>query len=190
MNPPAARFTCWVAASLLLACALPDRAEDWFVKGRTYTNVRVIRVNADTVSINYDGGTGRLALADLPEELGKRFAPAAHDAQAFAELEKKADTDAIDHLLVKLEPTNGMWRSGPWEILKLSPDAHPADLIAVMKDLRGAKVLEVRPVQIDSLPFTAVRVNVASGPEIVLLMYLDAGANGGFWGYRVYPSEL
>jgi hypothetical protein len=33
-------------------------------------------------------------------------------------------------------------------------------------------------------------VNVASGPEIVLLMYLDAGANGGFWGYRVYPSEL
>jgi hypothetical protein len=63
-------------------------AEDWNVKGRIYHNVQVQGSDDAYVSIMYDGGIGRVALADLPPEVQKRFnydsakSKAALDAEA------------------------------------------------------------------------------------------------------------
>jgi hypothetical protein len=66
--------------------ALVCRAEDWTVKDKTYHDVTVMKVDADTVAIMYDGGIAHLNLADLPPDLQKKFgydpAKAAAPAQA------------------------------------------------------------------------------------------------------------
>ena len=49
------------------------RAEDWTVKGKTYKNVTVEKSDAEYVHIMFDGGIGRVALADLPADLQKKF---------------------------------------------------------------------------------------------------------------------
>ena len=48
-------------------------AEDWTLNGKDYHNVKVTKVEDDTVSITYDGGIGRFPLADLTPDLQKRF---------------------------------------------------------------------------------------------------------------------
>jgi thiol-disulfide isomerase/thioredoxin len=59
---------------LFLALApLTAWGEDWTVDGKDYHDVVVDGVDAGLVSIHYDGGVGRLPLADLPPELQKRF---------------------------------------------------------------------------------------------------------------------
>lgn len=189
MKSPALRpLICLAAAIGLLTITWPGRAEDWFVKGRTYNNVHVIEVNPDTVSVSYDGGTGRLALSDLPPEIAQRFAADAKRAQAFAELEKKAETDAIDRLIVRLErPRDGMWVNGMWSTLALPQTAKPAELIAGLKYLQCEKIDESRAIEIDGEPFTAIRIEAAGGEKIVLLRYTNT-SRGGEWAAREYPA--
>ncbi len=171
-------------------------AEDWFVKGRVYNNIHVTKVNPDSVSVTYDGGAGRLALTDLPPDIARRFAAEAKKAQAFAALEKKAETDPIDHLVVSLSP-DGMWMNGMSVSIELPANASPAELLAALVranraygDLKGAKIVESRQVQIEPManPFTAVRVATADGEKIILFQFEDGGAKGGSWWNRVYPS--
>jgi hypothetical protein len=182
---------------LLVVCANLAQAEDWFVKGRVYNNVQVTKVNPDSVSVSYTGGTGRLALADLPADIAKRFVAAAKRAQAFAELEKKAETDPIDHLIVSLDQ-NGMWMNGMFVDIDSPANASPAELLDALAranraygDLKGAKIIESRQIQIDPMtaPFTAVRVTTANGGKIVLFQYMDGGARGGSWWNREFPVD-
>jgi hypothetical protein len=48
-------------------------AEDWTVNGKDYHNVKVTKVEADTVHIMFDGGIGTVNLSDLTPELQKKF---------------------------------------------------------------------------------------------------------------------
>ena len=61
---------CFLFLVLLI---IPLRAEDWTVGTRVYHNVKAGAVDEGMVSITYDGGAGRVALADLPPDLQKRF---------------------------------------------------------------------------------------------------------------------
>jgi hypothetical protein len=90
------------------------RAEDWTICGKTYSNVRVVKVEDDLVSVTYDGGMGRLAIADLPPDVQKRFnydptkakqaaqdraaAQAQADAQVAAELAQQQKQQAADRV--------------------------------------------------------------------------------------------
>ena len=188
MKSPTPRPSPFLVAVLVLALVSSGRAEDWFVKGRVYDNVKVTHVNPDTVSINYDGGTGRLALADLPPDIAKRFLADAKKAQAFAALEKKAETDPIDHLIVSLEPMGLLWVNGSMRRLDLPAAATPAELLAALGYLKDEKIIEVRAIEISGDPFTAVRVAAAGGEKIVLLQYEPGGARGGIWFNKVFPS--
>lgn len=61
---------------------LPAQANwTWTVLGRDYRNVVVTKVEADTVSIMYDGGMGRINQSDLTPELQKMMN---YDPQAAA----------------------------------------------------------------------------------------------------------
>jgi hypothetical protein len=53
----------------------------WTVQGKDYHNVVVTKVEADTVSIMYDGGMGRINTSDLTPDLQKMFN---YDPQASA----------------------------------------------------------------------------------------------------------
>jgi hypothetical protein len=61
------------AILLLLILCLPIRAEDWTVKGKVYPGVKVLKVDADTVSFLDSEGGATLEISDLPVELQKRF---------------------------------------------------------------------------------------------------------------------
>ena len=70
-------------------------AEDWDVKGKTYHNVQVKNSDDAYVSITYDGGIGRVALADLPPDVRRRFTydPAKSKAALDAEAARVAASD-------------------------------------------------------------------------------------------------
>jgi hypothetical protein len=185
-----------VAVFLLVISAVAGRAEDWFVKGKVYTNVHVTKVNPDTVSVDYDGGTGRLALVDLPPDIAKRFAAAAKKAQAFAELEKKAETDPIDRLIVRLSG-DSMWLNGGVRPIRLPPTASAQDLVTAYDNpypgpgyVKTATLLEWRDVQIDPFiaPYTAVRIRTAEGDKIILFQYQGSSKGIGLWWNKEFRS--
>jgi hypothetical protein len=120
----------WLLVVLLnLAFLQLCHGEDWTVKGKAYRNIHVIKVNPDTVSVTYDGGTGRLYLSDLTSQLQLKFKDAAKEAKAFAVVEKNADTDPIAHLVVTLSGScGGMWMNGACFIVRLPKTASPEDL--------------------------------------------------------------
>ncbi len=63
----------------------------WTVLGRDYNNVKVTKVEADSVSIMYDGGMGRVNQSDLTPDLQKMFN---YDPQA-AELARHQKAAAL-----------------------------------------------------------------------------------------------
>lgn len=89
---------------LLLALTVLVRAEDWTVNGKTYQNVRVTQVDADVVHVNYDGGMGRIKIADLPPELQKKFAFDPVAAKAASDKEEADRQAAIADLKTRPEP--------------------------------------------------------------------------------------
>ncbi len=182
------------AVVLLVLLVLPQvvHAEDWTVKGRTYQNIRVIKVNPDTVSVTYDGGTGRLNLSDLTPNLQLKFKEAATEARAFAVVEKNADTDPIAHLVVSLSGSYGMWMNGACFIVRLPKTASPEDLASNTLPKWGYtnyKILKVERIQIpDSWPsanFTEILFHAASTDKILVLAYQGVG-----WWSRPYDSGL
>ena len=78
---------------LIALMTLPALAEDWTVNGKDYNDVKVLKVEDDMVSVQYTGGIGRFAIADLSPELKKRFN---YDpAKAAAIAKQKADEEAL-----------------------------------------------------------------------------------------------
>jgi hypothetical protein len=78
-----------MALFMILAALLPSRAEDWTVGDKSYRDVTVVRVDQETVTIQYAGGNAKVALADLSPDLQKRFhyarvAPATNPAMSAA----------------------------------------------------------------------------------------------------------
>ena len=194
MKTPAAILL--LSLTLLVALALPTHAEDWLVKGRTYHNVQVLHVNPDTVSVQYDGGTGRLALVDLAPGIASRFAADAKKAHVFAVIEARAATDPIDHLIVSLGE-DGMWMNGVEVSLHQGATATPAQLVRALGDanraynyLKTAAILETRQVQIAPMPtpYLAVRVRTTEGDKIILFQYADVGIAGGYWWNKIFAS--
>lgn len=62
----------FVAGIFIMATAL--RAEDWTTRdGQVYHDVKVLEVKPDYVTILHRDGGGRVALANLPADLQKRF---------------------------------------------------------------------------------------------------------------------
>jgi hypothetical protein len=61
------------AVLVLLILSLPIHAEDWTVKGKVYPGVKVLKVEADTVTFLDSDGGACLELADMPHDLQKRF---------------------------------------------------------------------------------------------------------------------
>src|ERR1700761_6288647 len=87
----------FVWAGLLIIGFGVAQAEDWDVKGKTYHNVQVKSSDDAFVSIMYDGGIGRVALADLPPDVRKRFTydPAKSKAALDAEAARVAASDRV-----------------------------------------------------------------------------------------------
>ena len=180
-----------VALPLLFSAAFLH-AEDWTVKGKIYRNIHVTQINPDTVSVTYEGGTGRLYLSELTPELQSKFKDAAENAKAFAVIEGKAVTDPIAHLVVSLSGLGGMWMNGMSPIIRLPKNAAPEDVASKVLQVEGSKncrVIRVEQVQIDddmpSSSFTAVLVHTDISDKIVLLRYFDQGT---FWWSRVFES--
>lgn len=95
-------------AILLAFTILPVQAEDWTVNEKEYHNVKVVQVDDDLVSITYDGGMGRLAIADLSPDLKKRFNYDASKAKA-ADLKRQEDqaeatAESSDSLIPSVDP--------------------------------------------------------------------------------------
>jgi hypothetical protein len=98
--------------SVILALAFvvfPVMAEDWTTTdGKVYQGVKVVKVEADSVTILDSDGGARLALADLPPDLQKRFhydpdkAKQASEERAKIDAQEKAQMNAT----VALEQTS------------------------------------------------------------------------------------
>jgi hypothetical protein len=84
-------------AGLLIVGLGIAHAEDWDVKGKTYHNVQIKGLDDAYASIIYDGGIGRVALADLPPDVRKRFSydPAKSKAALDAETSRLEASDQI-----------------------------------------------------------------------------------------------
>jgi hypothetical protein len=81
-----------LAAFLGSVVSLP--AEDWTtINGKVYPQVRVIKVDADAVTILYRDGGAMIPLLLLPEELQKKFHYDPAIAKAAADARDKADFD-------------------------------------------------------------------------------------------------
>jgi hypothetical protein len=84
-------------ALLTVACGLfPLHADDWKTNdGKVYQDVKLIRLDPDTVTILYTDGGARVPLANLPPDLQKRFGfdPVAAKAAATARA-KEAEANA------------------------------------------------------------------------------------------------
>ena len=76
---------------MFLLLGLVVHAEDWTVNGKTYPNVKVLKVELAQVSIMYDGGITHLTWTDLTPEIQKELG-AQHDPLAA---EVKAQKDAL-----------------------------------------------------------------------------------------------
>jgi len=173
--------------------------EDWTVHGKTFHQVRVIKVNADTVSITYDGGAGRIDLTDLTPELQKKFSSAAKEAQAFAIIEKNAATDSIAYLEVKFSSTHGMWVNGGWQAFHLSQSAPAEELMAkvwkssVLDGANGFKIVRAEQMHFEHEhespePYTAVLVQTDRGDEKIVIF--ENVKQTDLWFCRVYDAEL
>lgn len=86
----------------LVFATFPAWAEDWTVNGKDYHHVTVIKVEDDLVSIQFDGGIGRIALGDLPPELQKRFGYDPQKAKASADSRAKASAEGQKEMAAEL----------------------------------------------------------------------------------------
>ncbi len=167
--------------------------EDWMVTKKTYRNIHVIKVNPDTVSVTYDGGTGRLNLNDLDSQLQLKFKDASTRAKEIAVIERNSETDPIAHLVVKLaQSEGGMWRNGTCFIDELPEDTSPEDLAASVLPKWGYShydIIDVKRIPIpDTIPSekaTEILFHAGSSDKILLLI-----REGKSWWSRPYDSEL
>jgi hypothetical protein len=75
------------------------RAEDWTTTdGKTYPNVKVLKVEPDVVTILYRDGGAALPLASLAPDLQRRFSYNPVKASAAAAVRAQADADNIKAL--------------------------------------------------------------------------------------------
>jgi hypothetical protein len=80
---------------LFFLLSIASHAEDWFVDGKDYHNVKVGRVEADRVHVTYDGGIGAILIADMPSDLKKRFSFDPVAAKAIADAREKGRLAAV-----------------------------------------------------------------------------------------------
>jgi len=91
-----------VFALALLPTAL--LAEDWkTTDGMVYKDVRVIRVEADAITIIYRDGGALVPLFKLPHDLQDRFDYDPVKAKAAAEARSKADAENAKALQAEIE---------------------------------------------------------------------------------------
>ena len=164
-------------------------SDDWTIKGKTYRNIHVIGVNPDTVSVTYDGGTGRLPLADLTPELQAKY----KDSAALA---TDAATDPIAHLAVTLSATYGLWVNGMSPIILLPKNATPDQLvhealkpIVRFEHYKMLRIEKVEEVKIDTgfpdSTYTGVLIHGDPSDKIVLLHYVNEKVG---WYSKVFNS--
>ena len=81
-----------LAAFLLLLSAAGLRAEDWkTTDGKTYTGVKVMHADAESVTILHHDGGARVLLAKLPADLQQRFHYDPEKAKSMAANEARTD---------------------------------------------------------------------------------------------------
>ena len=86
------------AFTLLAACLLFTNigfADDWIVGGKTYHNVTVTSVTDEQVGVIYDGGIGHFNIADLSDDLQKKFHYDPIKAKALED-KREADQEAAE----------------------------------------------------------------------------------------------
>ncbi len=118
------RLSFALVAASLVGGATALRATDWTTTdGKTYTDVKLIKRDADTVTILDEDGGARISLDRLPADLQKRFgydpvaAKAAAEARAKEEaanakaLQAEMDEASVLHQAGR-EPVRGRW-TGP-----------------------------------------------------------------------------
>ncbi|MCE0521456.1 MAG: hypothetical protein LV480_00920 [Methylacidiphilales bacterium] len=77
-----------------LFLSLMVRAEDWTVGGKDYRNVKVLKVEADAITILDSDGGARLNLSDLTLGLQKRFHYDPATAKAAADERARSDAES------------------------------------------------------------------------------------------------
>lgn len=84
--------TCFLATFFF--CTLSLRAEDWTtISGKFYPQVKVVKVEADAVTILYRDGGALIPLILLPDDLQKKFHYDAAVAKAAADARDRADLE-------------------------------------------------------------------------------------------------
>jgi FKBP-type peptidyl-prolyl cis-trans isomerase len=91
----------------LIAFSLAARSEDWVTSdGTTYKDVKVLKVDADAVTIIDQDGGALVPLAKLGPVLQKRFGYDPAKAKVAAEERDKADMDNIKALQAEKDKMN------------------------------------------------------------------------------------
>jgi len=88
---------------LILLASIPIRAEDWIVEGKAYSDVKVVKVEADCVTILDSDGGARIELSKLSPELQKKFNYDPSKAQVAAN--KRASEMQASQDLLQAEST-------------------------------------------------------------------------------------
>ncbi len=88
-----------IVPALILFAAAPLHAEDWkTTDGVIYQNVKVLKVEADAVTILDSNGGALVSLAKLPADLQKRFNYDPAQAQAAADARAQSDAASVQSL--------------------------------------------------------------------------------------------
>ncbi len=96
-------FSAFFAATLLLAFSIgASRAEDWTTTdGKVYRDVKVMKAEADAVTIICKDGGALVPLSTLPPDLQQRFDYDPAKAQAAADARAKANADSAKQLAIE-----------------------------------------------------------------------------------------
>ncbi len=97
----------WTLLFLVLACGVACRAEDWTTTdGKTYKDVKVLKVEPDAVTIMHSDGGALVPLATLPPTLQTRFKYDPAKAHAASTARAKADQKDIEALQAEKDRQN------------------------------------------------------------------------------------
>ena len=92
---------------MLLVVNLSARAEDWTTTdGKFYRDVKVIKLEADAVTIIHEDGGSLVPLATLPPDLQRRFKYDPEKAKVAAAARDQADSDSIKALQAEKDKEN------------------------------------------------------------------------------------
>lgn len=112
--------------ALLLAGVVlgaPVRAEDWATTdGKSYQDVKVLKVDADVVTILYQDGGATVPLETLPPYLQTRFKYDPAKAKAAALARTQADKDSITALQAEKDKMNAAKLAAAQAVAKAADD--------------------------------------------------------------------